>query len=250
MKFSGTLFHKKKIAKVARPILEVMLSRLSVEEIREKLREAVRKTDGGSNWMQNLLRIEYEKRNLPTPLAYTNIYTGNIRFFEGCSYSHYAHELIHKLRDEFSNDNVIANAISSYMQAMVSKFHDISKLANQVDFESEEAKQLLNPTQVNRKSFLDSLIGINEYTTQANIKGYAHGVKAAGIELAVQKTGVGLFYLREINEGVSVNLAQKRVVKGYEEIDEFGSRYGQIWNDILHREADYIMAQINLGEKH
>lgn len=238
---------KKRMARVARPVLKVLLCDVESQKREKILRRVVGKSVEANKYVLNALSEKNRDLGLGDTEGYYNRLTGNIGLTENPAYAYCAHEMIHKLGKYFLNDYNTANAISAYLLTtdyIKELVANPEKLANPpVDFDSlshetkDQIEAILKPEKVQEATLKESLVASNEYKSGHHLKGYALGVRAAEMDVKTKIPGAGLFYLRLVNQGLPIDAAERLVLsKSVSGMSEFAEKYGKRWNKILQED--------------
>lgn len=227
MKVPKYFEHKKRMARVAKPIIDVFLVDKKQKERKEVLRGVIKSSEGMKGL--EIRRGILEKLGFEVPCYHDHL-TGKLKFSEECDSEQYVHELVHKLKKHFKNHAVYANAITHY----INSFRELNKpegpsqaFLEKVEVARKRTVNLRTPT------FLENFCGAYELSNELQADAKKLGYDAGFIE-SKSKPGAGLFYLRLVSEGFSPEAAEMIVLKGYvSEIREFSRKYEGLWKKVM-----------------
>jgi hypothetical protein len=217
MKIPNDFHIKKRMARIAKPILEVMLSDLEPEERKKIFRKVIR---------------DVYSLNKTKETAYMSAYTGKVNFKPNLRLNSFGHELMHKLRRHMHgqvNHYVLANAVDMYLEKSKS-------------YLGEETYKLIDllkspvcyPENLRPLKFLEKLDVNSEYNHGFYATGACLSNHAIYLDSATNTPGAGLFYFKLISDGHSPNVAKRLVLDGnVPGMNEFSEKYGRRWMKIL-----------------
>ena len=231
MKLPRDFHAKRQMTSVARPIIDVFLYDKSPEKREKILRVAVRNTSEDSRLVDQKIVGE------------CNYLTGKIRVAPNATPGTCSHELAHSLRKYLRNDSRLANSLSSYMDVLPLLLDEKAnpdtvnqlRMAYAMKGMTQSTLYLYDVISGRRKSGrIRDFIYSTEYVAGHSCTGDSFGLRAALIEHECKLPGSGLFYLRELDLGISSSVAETRVVsKKVFGIYEFLEKYGESWKKIV-----------------
>ncbi len=218
---------KKRMYKVAKPIIDIFFSEKSEDKRRKILRRVIGRTESFDkrnpaqpkpNLLNKLLvyvglmneslteLVEaFRKLDLATTRGYFDPKTGRIAVGVNEENGVYAHELIHLLGHEgdITNDYMMAHALESY----TNNLPDYHKRHNQI-LNPPTTESVLYPENIRPLKFSEMCKGVNyEYEGNFDKTGRTLGNLAAYMEAKTGSPNSGLRFLKLINEGSSLEKA-------------------------------------------
>lgn len=193
---------KKKMRKVAKPIIDVFLENRTKKERRDFLREVV----GNTSYFGE---DESDKiKSFGESLGCYNPFNGKIKIKRKVDDSVYAHELGHAFHRKGSyNSLILASALEYYFYNLdlQKDFGEYDEEVNDRDYHFR-LQEFIRPLKFHERIFQ------GYYEKNFCELGINLGVLAANIEFQKGSKWVGLNFLKMVNEGVSINEAVKKII--------------------------------------